>query len=294
VWKAGKARIDSLLHSLGFENIVEPTIDASIDREGWETFLGPVSYVEKNDLQALHSLCFDIRRWTAQEQRFAAVFFPEIGHDPWRDLPGRKYSSWDQRGHALEVLQDTWLGEIVGELERDGALERTIIVVTADHRLRWLPAPEQHVQFVSPGKLDDVVFRVPLLLYAPGVLKQPLTLEWPTSHLDVGPTILDLLGVTCGRELEEGTTIFDPNIRGRRLFFWMDPYGATGLFEGGSYFMRSSSGTILKSDSLHFPDSSTLAFTSGEALAARQALAEQGGLQTALLLHLLDGHSEPY
>jgi arylsulfatase A-like enzyme len=293
VWKVGSERDDQMLRSLGFEKIVEPTINESLDRGGWSTFVGPVSYVENNDLQVLHSLRDDIHRWTAEGQKFAAAFFPEIGHAPWRELHGQKSSSVKQRGHALAVYQDAWLGELIDELERDGALERTIIVVTSDHGLRWLPAPHQHVQFVSPGKLDDIVIHVPLLIYVPEVLKHPVTVEWPTSHIDITPTILDLLGVPAGRELEEGAAIWNPGITKRRLFLSMDPFGAAGFFDSGSYYMRSASRTIFKSDSLHFEDRNTLPFDSEESVAVRQALAEQDGIQRAFSLHLLDGHFRP-
>jgi hypothetical protein len=293
VWKVSTERDDRMLLSLGFEKIVEPTINESLDRGGWTTFLGPVGYVENNDLQVLHSLRDDIHRWTAGRQKFAAAFFPEIGHDPWRELHGQKSSTANQRGHALAVYQDAWLGELIDELERDGALERTIIVVTSDHGLRWLPAPHQHVQFVSPGKLDDIVIHVPLLVYVPEVLKHPVTLEWPTSHIDIAPTILDLLGVPAGRELEEGTAIWNPGITKRRLFLSTDPFGAEGFFDSGSYYMRGASRTTLKSNSLHFEDRNTLAFDSEESVAVQQALAEQNGVQRALSLHLLDGQFRP-
>ena len=293
VWNVEKARDDRMLQSLGFEKIVGPSIDDAVDKGGWETFLGPISYVEKNDLQVLGALRDDIHRWTVGKQKFTAAFFPEIAHDPWRELPGRKSTSQEQRGHALAVYQDAWLGTLIDELERDGALDHTIIVVTADHGLRWSPAPEQHLQLASPGKLDDATLRVPLLIYVPEVLKHTVTLEQPTSHLDMAPTILDLVGLTAGRELEEGTTLWNPDITKRRLFLWMDPYGATGFVDNGSYYMRTVSGTILKSDSLRFEDGNTLPFDGSESTGVRQALAEQGGMQNALLFHLLDRHSRP-
>jgi arylsulfatase A-like enzyme len=293
VWKVEKARDDRLLQGLGFDHFGEPDIDDAVDRGGWETFLGPTSYVDNNDRQALRKLRDDIRGWTARGQKFAAAFFPEIAHDPWRELPGRKSASQYERGRALAVHQDAWLGELIAELERDGALDHTIIVVTADHGLRWSPAPEQHIQLASHGTLDDVTLRVPMLIYAPQILARPQYIDRPTSHLDMAPTILDLLGVRSGRELEEGTSILNPAVTQRRLFLWMDPYGATGFFEDGSYYMRTASGTILKSDSLHFEDKNTLPFDGAEARGARQVLAEQGALQNALLFHLLDRRGQP-
>jgi hypothetical protein len=287
VWKDPAQRDDRMLVSLGFEKIVEPDIDPSLDREGAATFFDPVSYVEGHDLQVLRSLRKDIHRWTTDHERFAAACFPEIGHDPWRELKGRETNSLEERGHALAVYQDAWLGELLDELKRDDALNNTIIVVTSDHGLRMLVAPRnQPVQLVSHGKLDDTVMHVPMLVYVPAVLEHPVTLDWPTSHLDVTPTILDLLGVGTGRELEQGAAIWDPRIANRRLFLSMDVFGATGFFDGGSYYMRNGANVVFKSSTLHFGDGDVLAFSGKEAADVRYNLAKQDSLQRALLEHL--------
>lgn len=289
VWKAPSQRDDRMLESLGFEKIVEPTIDQSVDRDGANTFSGPVSYVEDHDLQVLRSLREDIHRWTSEKQKFAAAFFPEIGHDPWRELNGHKPTSMGERGHALAVHQDAWLGELLDELSRDGALNDTVIIVTSDHGLRMLPSPpDQPVRLVSHGKLDDIVMRVPLLVYVPNVLEHPVRVDWPTSHIDITPTIMDLLGITAGRELEQGTAIWNPSIASRRLFLAMDTFGAAGFCDGGSYYMRSGMNSVFKNATLHFEDRDALAFNDGEAIAVRKALDDQDRLQHALLLHMFD------
>jgi hypothetical protein len=128
--------------------------------------------------------------------------------------------------------------------------------------------------------------RVPMLVYVPAVLEHPVTLDWPTSHLDITPTILDLLGVTAGRELEQGAAIWDPRIAKRRLFLSMDVFGATGFFDGGSYYMRNGANVVFKSSTLLFADRNVLAFGGKEAADVRYNLAKQDSLQHALLQHL--------
>jgi arylsulfatase A-like enzyme len=101
-----------------------------------------------------------------------------------------------QRGHALAVYQDAWLGELLDELQRDGALDNTIILFTSDHGMRWTPGDQEgQVVLVSEGRLEDIELRVPMLMYVPGVLQHATIIDSPTSHIDITPTLLDLLGI---------------------------------------------------------------------------------------------------
>jgi arylsulfatase A-like enzyme len=191
-----------------------------------------------------------------------------------------------ERGHALARYQDTWLGELVQELERDGVLENTIIVVTADHGLRRVPSLQGGLpRNLSQGTLDDLAVRVPLLIYAPRVLKQSVKIEFPTSHVDIAPTILDMLGIASGRNLEQGVSVLNPRLRGRRLFLQVQ--GADGFFQGGNYYMRGGASGVSRSNRVQFEDRDVLAFGGREAIQVRQILTEQANLQHALLLRLV-------
>jgi len=291
VWRNPLERDDRMLASFGFDKIVEPPTGLFEVMTGQKTFFGPVDYVEQRDLLVLNALRSNIRHWTSQKQPFVAAFFPEIGHDPWRELDGHKSNSLTARGHALAVRQDAWLGMLIDELRRDGALDNTIIVVTADHGMRFLPTPHgQLFRVVSHGKLDDIVIHVPLLVYVPKVLQHPVMIHWPTSHIDISPTILDLLGATSGRTLEEGEPIWAPSLAKRRLFLPMDTFGATGLYQNGHYYdMALTTRTVFKNQALNFEDKNVLATDAPEALAVRRDILEQNARQNVLLVHLLDG-----
>jgi arylsulfatase A-like enzyme len=290
VWKISSQRDDRMLSSLGFDRIVEPRMDARLDWEGNSTFYGPAEYTEGHDLQALDSLRGQIHDWTARRQRFAAAFFPEIGHDPYRELSGHTSKSEVERGHELAVLQDAWLGQLLDELQRDGALENTIIVLTADHGMRFL---DEHggeaVPLLPNGKVQDVTMRVPMLIYAPGVLQHSVLIHDPTSHIDITPTLLDLLGISTDMELAQGSSMLNPAIGNRRLFLAMDFLGATGFYYGGSYYSCGPLGIVYKSSTLDFDDRDILRYDSGEAESAREIMAEQDSRQMAILTHVLQG-----
>jgi membrane-anchored protein YejM (alkaline phosphatase superfamily) len=289
VWSIPQRRDDLMLASLGFQKVASARIDPKIDQIGKATFFGPVKYVAENDHRGLLALREDIRNWTAKGQRFAAAYFPEIGHDPYRALDGHPPMSLLQRGHALAVYQDAWLGELLDELQRDGALHNTIIIFTSDHGMRWTPGDQEgQVVLVSEGRLEDIELRVPMLIYVPGVLQHSTVIDTPTSHIDITPTLLDLLGISAGRENEQGLPVYAPEISQRRIFLQMDMFGASGFYYGGSYYSRSSMGLIYKSPTMNFETSGVVRFGSKEAEEVRNILAEQDANQDSLLSAVLD------
>lgn len=291
VWNVPSHHDINLLKSLGFSKVTAPPADSGLDAEGSETFFGPIHYVEGNDHRALRSLCADIHNWTAQHQRFAAAYFPEMGHDPYRDVGDKPLEPVLARGHALAVYQDAWLGELLDELERDGALDNTIIVLTGDHGVRYVAQPGRPYQprFAFHGTLDDATIRVPGLVYVPGVLEQPVRISQPTSHIDLAPTVLDLLGIAEGRMLEQGMPVYSPAIAGRRLFLKMDFMGAAGYYEDGSYYSRSSMGLVYKSPTLHFDLRNMVRYDSPEARKVRAVLEAHDANQSALVSRVLAG-----
>lgn len=288
VWRIPSQRDDLLLKSLGFENLGEPSIDAQADGDGQTTFFGPVNYTKEHDLQSLGKLRQEIRQWTGAQQRFAAMFFPEVGHDPYRAVDGLENASILERGHALAVLQDAWLGQIMDELQQDGVLDHTIIVVTGDHGMRFNGVERNGTRMLTAdGKLDDAVMRVPMLIYVPQALDRTVHIDYPTSHIDIMPTILDLMGRTDGQTYAQGSPMMDPRLRDRRLFLPMGTYGASGFYDDGSYFMLTYMGEVYKSSSMQFFDRDALLYAGGEAESARRIEGNHDTAQAALLDHLL-------
>lgn len=197
----------------------------------------PVRNKIEYDRIALQALKNDVTRWHQAGRRYAVLFQPQIGHGPWPDITGGGIpaSRLLARGRAIIALQDVWLAEIVALLEKAGRLEKTLIVVTGDHGIRTrIEDPAFPV-----GMIQDYSFHVPLLLYAPGVLSARRDISWMTSHIDITPSLLDLLGVSGGRESEQGSPLWDKRLDRRMVFFWANHYfGSDGYAEpGGSFAM---------------------------------------------------------
>jgi arylsulfatase A-like enzyme len=157
------------------------------------------------DLSALAGLKRDMEGWIDHNQRYAAAYLPQVSHGPWDDV-SRDGNERDivKRGRNLSTLLDGWLGELLDVLQRKGRLERTLIVVTGDHGLRdWAEAPNKLSML-----MDDYAFHVPLLLYAPGILKHTERIDYVTSHIDIAPSILDLVGISVGRDRLQGAPMW--------------------------------------------------------------------------------------
>jgi len=109
---------------------------------------------------------------------------------------------YDLRASSLGALVDLYdgeiaymdhaIGEVIQTLEDEGVLEETLIILTSDHG-------EQLCQHRSYGwqhaGLHDAVTHVPLIMRYPKKLPKGVRVKGFCQHIDILPTLLDLLGV---------------------------------------------------------------------------------------------------
>ncbi len=288
VWRDEEQRDDSMLDSLGFDRIADPLEKEPELPSAELMFGGDIHKAAGKDHEALLLLRKDIKEWTAKKQKFAAAFFPEMGHDPWRSLTDDESLPPKVLGHQLAVYQDKFIGELIDELQRDKVLDRTIIVVTADHGQRTIADANGEEVLISHGRLDDRTLRVPLLIYVPKVLRQTTALPGPTSHIDVAPTLLGLLGVDEDGALQQGMPMWrQKDLEKRRLFLPMNVFGASGYYENGMYFMTNQ-GLVYRGKQMQFANTA-LPYNSDEAKAVRELVARHSAMQAAIVDHLING-----
>jgi len=87
---------------------------------------------------------------------------------------------------------DEQIGLLIDHLRNEGLLEKTIIVVTADHGEQFM---EHGALFHGNDAFYNNVLRVPLIIAVPGLLREPKPVRAPVSLIDVYPTLFDLLGI---------------------------------------------------------------------------------------------------
>ena len=131
--------------------------------------------------------------------------------------------------------------------------------------------------------------RVPMLSYVPGVVPRPVAINHPTSHMDITPTLLDLLGISTGVDLQQSSSTFSPGIENRCLFLATNFFGAFRHYDLESYYSLGPPGAAYKSPTLNFTDKGALGFDDKEAQNTRAVLAEQDASQRVILCNGLHG-----
>ncbi|MGC1686275.1 MAG: sulfatase-like hydrolase/transferase [Candidatus Acidiferrales bacterium] len=246
----GDAAVETF-RGFGFSQEVSP--DPNEFKARWPAGLSPDWKAERvaRDLAVLDDGKRDIEHWLSSGQPFFAAFAFQISHLPYPDgFPDDATVGIAARNRRILVREDAWLGEIVALLEQHNQLKNTVIAIFGDHGIR---TQHEDPNFVG-GTLDDYSFHVPMRIYAPKALEAPLKINWLTSHIDIAPTLLDLLGVDRRRELEQGTAIWNPALAQRTTFFLArQTFGTDGYYSGLRYFMWNQlSDTVSASARLHF------------------------------------------
>jgi len=197
------------------------------------------------DVDLLRRLKENVRESIARKQHYFVAFSPQYTHAPWPNVATQiDLDNTCAAGVPLFQQVDAWIGEILQVLRDAGTISRTIIVVTGDHGVR---TNTEHPGFRG-GTLDDISFHVPFVMYAPGVLTHTLEITHVTSHIDIAPSILDLLGVSQFRGLEQGSPMWDSRLSTRTTFFLAQDYlGADGYCDGqdASEFVYLFHGTYI-------------------------------------------------
>jgi hypothetical protein len=225
---------DVAYRALGFSTWFVPPSPTPGTDSSWSTMSRRDRAFVKDTL-TLTLLKDQIAQAVHGDRRYLFTYLPQYTHGPWPHVTSHSTSAdvLAQCGPLLSVI-DGWLGQVTGLLTRLGTLDRTVIVIVGDHGLR---TRLEHPSFVA-GSLSDISFHVPLMIYAPMVLDSTVRIPWLTSHIDISPSVLDLLGLESGRGLEQGSPIWSAALQTRKTFFFARNYlGADGYYSQGSACM---------------------------------------------------------
>lgn len=124
-----------------------------------------------------------------KNKNFFGMLFTGITHDPFaRTLPQfdkYKGKTWDDGFKNTLYFADWSIGELLNRAKEEGWFDNTVFVFVADH--------------TSGGPDSDSLynkFRIPLVIYAPKLLK-PRTVDYVVSQLDLVPTLYNLAGLNA-------------------------------------------------------------------------------------------------
>ncbi|MGH9324314.1 MAG: sulfatase-like hydrolase/transferase [Vicinamibacteria bacterium] len=136
---------------------------------------------------------------------FVHLYDPHFPYEP----PEEHRRLYPSDAYAGEVsFVDEQVGLLLASLEVRGLLDRTIVLLTADHGEGLGEQGERtHGIFAY-----EATIRVPLLLAAPSISQRGQRAETRVRHVDIAPTLIDLAGL-------DETTTFDGESLSR---FWKE------------------------------------------------------------------------
>jgi membrane-anchored protein YejM (alkaline phosphatase superfamily) len=176
-------------------------------------------YIARDEIETVD---FFIQRLSQAREPFLGIYISFVAHFPYFDY-GENYRIMEQDGRLISRyynnlnLLDHMIKRIYDHLQEQGLLERTILVIVGDHGQAFgqhHPNNFMHYRYSYNENLET-----PAILYQPALFKSRV-FGFPTSHVDILPTLLDAMRVPYPPMVFDGESLFsDP--RGRRsLFFY--------------------------------------------------------------------------
>jgi len=124
-------------------------------------------------------------------------FDPHAQYAPHPEAPSfsdgdKSPAAWVHAQYDAEVwYTDKHIGRVLDAIERSPYAKDTAIVLTADHG----EALGDHGMSWHGAEIWESLVRVPLVVYVPGV--KPGRVASRRSHIDLAPTMLELMGITA-------------------------------------------------------------------------------------------------
>jgi arylsulfatase A-like enzyme len=162
-------------------------------------------------------------------RRFFVTYEPIGGHHPYATAVPGPLEGHDDLTRYLNALResDEALGRLLRGLRERHLDEQTVFVVFGDHGEAFGEHPGNfaHTLFIYEENVH-----VPLVVAAPGAIREEVRVSRPASIIDIAPTILDLLGMPADPG-HQGSSLLEPQPR-MSLFFTDYSIGWLGLVDG--------------------------------------------------------------
>jgi arylsulfatase A-like enzyme len=165
---------------------------------------------------------FFIQRLSEAQEPFMGIYVSFVAHFPYFDY-GPDYRVRENDGRLINRyynnlnLLDQMVKRIYDHLDKEGKLERTIFVIVGDHGQAFgqhHPDNFMHFRYSYNENLE-----CPVILYQPALFG-PRAFDFPTSHVDLLPTVLDAMRIPYCPMLFDGESLFQHKLRRKYIFFY--------------------------------------------------------------------------
>lgn len=181
-------------------------------------------------------------QWVDQQpnEPFFAICWTDQTHDPFLLTPGvsalSSTTASEQPNVASDLARyrtnlhqvDAQLGRLFAALRERGLADDTLVVVTGDHGEAFA---DPHQQRGHAWSVYEEEVRVPLLLWNPGLFPGAQRQATIGGHVDMNPTIADVLDVPVPNEWQ-GHSLFDAAHPERAYFMAIAGGDVFGVREG--------------------------------------------------------------
>jgi len=236
-WHEGKQN-RKLFSDLGFQQMLDTSDDPVMGNR--RTYSHAVQIEEKSFTRVKDSILSAER-----DGKKALVFLmTTLGHYQWKARPEHEHLSNEEKIYEINKEFDRLFGELLDFFEAQAISKDVIVVVTGDHGLRY---QDEFASLGHPLANSDVAFNVPFFLYAPGLIDRPIHLPHVTSHVDIAPTLFELIGVPTTPMFHHGRNMLDTALQNRVTFMMNTKLSPVdGFHWNGYYFLVNNlSGTTL-------------------------------------------------
>ncbi len=176
-------------------------------------------YIARDEIETVDY--FNQRLREAREP-FMGIYISFTAHFPYFDY-GPDYQILENDGRLISRyynnlnLLDRMIKRVYDNLHERGLLERTIFVIVGDHGQAFgqhQPDNFMHYRYSYSENLET-----PVILYQPALFR-PRVFEVPTSHVDLLPTLLDVLRVPYNPALFDGESLLRNKSKRNAIFFY--------------------------------------------------------------------------
>jgi arylsulfatase A-like enzyme len=164
---------------------------------------------------------------TPTDRPFCAYIYSSDPHRPYRMHEGISFGSSliDQYDGEI-AYTDHHLGRLFDWMEKSGRMNDTMVVIMSDHGESF----GERMVYKHNSQVYDEQMRVPMIVYVPN--QEPRRIADYVSTVDLGTTILDLVGIDYGNDragvsllpLMRGEPLDHPPIYGEHILVSQSPY----------------------------------------------------------------------
>jgi arylsulfatase A-like enzyme len=165
---------------------------------------------------------FFIQRLSKAKEPFLGIYISFAAHFPYFDY-GEDYRIMEDDGRLISRyynnlnLLDHMIKRVYDYLKEQGLLGRTILVIVGDHGQAF--GQHHSNNFMHYRYSYNENLETPAILYQPALFK-PRVFEFPTSHVDILPSLLDAMRVPYSSMAFDGDSLFNHKMKRNPLFFY--------------------------------------------------------------------------